>query len=106
MLSTFHAIVPMTCIAAAGLAAMTAEAFRSRGERMAIGPLGVIGLIGAAVSTVLLWNRNTPLAFEVVSGDNFGLFVTGILIVVGVLSLAISAPTVEREALPHGEYYA
>jgi NADH-quinone oxidoreductase subunit N len=106
MLSSFHAIVPMTCIAAAGLAAMTAEAFRSRGERMAIGPLGLIGLIGAAIATAMLWDRNTPHAFEVVAADNFGLFVTGVLIIVGVLSLAISAPTVEREGLPQGEYYA
>ena len=28
------------------------------------------------------------------------------LIVVGLLSLAISAPTIERERLPRGEYYA
>jgi NADH-quinone oxidoreductase subunit N len=32
--------------------------------------------------------------------------VTWILIVVGVLSLAISAPTIARERLPQGEYYA
>ena len=106
MLSSFHAIVPMTCIVAAGLAAMTAEAFRSRGEKMAIGPLGVIGLIGAAIATAMLWDRNTPNAFDVVAADNFGLFVTGVLIIVGLLSLAISAPTVEREGLPQGEYYA
>src|SRR5262249_48913570 len=31
---------------------------------------------------------------------------TWILIAVGLLSLAISAPTVERERLPRGEYYA
>jgi len=42
----------------------------------------------------------------VVSADNFGLFVTGTLIVVGLLSLAISGPTIERERLPGGEYYA
>src|SRR6185312_10523426 len=42
----------------------------------------------------------------VVVADNFGLFVTGVLIVVGLLSLAISGPTVSREALPRGEYYA
>jgi NADH-quinone oxidoreductase subunit N len=32
--------------------------------------------------------------------------VTGILVIVGLLSLALSAPTVERENLPRGEYYA
>src|SRR6185436_17338980 len=42
----------------------------------------------------------------VVVADNFSLFVTGTLIAVGVLSLAISGPIVEREGLPVGEYYA
>ena len=105
MISSFNAIVPMTCVTAAAIAAMTAEAFREPGERMPIGPLGVIGLIGAAIASLALWNHNAT-SFGVVSADNFGLFVTWILIVVGVLSLAISAPTIERERLPQGEYYA
>jgi NADH-quinone oxidoreductase subunit N len=105
MLSSLSAIVPMACVTAAAIAAMTAEAFRAPGERMPIGPLGVIGLVGAAVASVALWNHHAG-SFGVVVADNFGLFVTGILIVVGLLSLAISAPTVERERLPQGEYYA
>jgi NADH-quinone oxidoreductase subunit N len=103
--SSFHAIVPMVCVTAAGIAAMTAEAFRAPGERMPIAPLGLIGLIGAAISTVLLWDRNAT-SFGVVSADNFGLFVTGVLVVIGVLSLGMAAPTVEREGLPPGEFYA
>jgi NADH-quinone oxidoreductase subunit N len=105
MIPSLQAIVPMACVAAAGIAAMTAEAFRGRGERMPIGGLGVVGLIGAAVASVLLWNHNA-ISFGVVMADNFGLFVTMTLIVIGLLSLAISAPTVEREELPAGEYYA
>jgi NADH-quinone oxidoreductase subunit N len=105
MFASFHAIVPLLCVTAAGFAAMVAEAFREKDERTPIGPLGVVGLIGAAVSTALLWNRNAT-SFGVVIADNFGLFITAILIAVGLLSLAISAPTVEREGLPPGEYYA
>jgi NADH-quinone oxidoreductase subunit N len=105
MFSSFTAIVPMACITAAAIAAMTAEAFRSPGERMPIGPLGAIGLVGAAVASRLLWNHNAS-SFGLVVADNFGLFVTGVLIIVGLLSLAISGPTVERERLPRGEYYA
>ncbi len=95
----------MACVTAAAVAAMTAEAFRSPGERMPIGPLGIIGLIGAAMAAFLLWDRNLS-SFGVVVADNFGLFVTWILILVGVLSIALSAPVVERERLPVGEYYA
>src|SRR2546425_7335678 len=105
MMSSFNAIVPMACVTAAGMAAMVAEAFRDPGERMPIAGLGVVGLVGAAIATFLLWNRNAS-SFDVVSADNFGLFVTWILIVVGLLSLAISGPSIERGRLPGGEYYA
>src|SRR5204863_7009054 len=104
-MTSLNAIVPMVCVTAAAIAAMVAEAFRAPGERMPIGPLGAIGLAGAAIASALLWSRNTS-SFGVVQADNFGLFVTGVLIVVGLLSLAFSGPTIEREHLPQGEYYA
>jgi NADH-quinone oxidoreductase subunit N len=103
--SSLNAIIPMACVIAAAIAAMTAEAFRAPGERMPIGPLGLIGLAGAAVAAALLWGHNTS-SFGLVVADNFGLFVTAILIVVGVLSIAFSGPTIDREHLPGGEYYA
>lgn len=105
MTASFNAIVPMACVTAAAVAAMVAEAFREPGERMPIGGLGIIGLAGAAVATFLLWGHNVA-AFGVVSADNFGLFVTWILIIVGLLSIAVSGPAVDREGLPSGEYYA
>jgi NADH-quinone oxidoreductase subunit N len=101
----FTAIVPMACVTAAALAAMTAEAFRSPGERMPIGPLGAIGFIGAALAALLLWDRSAS-SFGYVVADNFGLFVTLVLVVIGMLSLAISEATLDREHLPRGEYYA
>ena len=104
-LASLNALVPMACVTAAAIAAMMAEAFRVPGERMPIGPLGVIGLLGAAIASIALWNHHAT-SFGVVVADNFGLFVTGILIVIGLLSLAMSAPTIEREGLPQGEYYA
>jgi NADH-quinone oxidoreductase subunit N len=105
MNASLNAIVPMACVTAAGIAAMVAESFRDPGERMPIAGLGVVGLLGAAFATVLLWNHNAS-SFGVVAADNFGLFVTATLIIVGLLSLAISGPTIERERLPGGEYYA
>jgi NADH-quinone oxidoreductase subunit N len=95
----------MACVTAAGIAAMVAEAFRDPGERMPIAGLGAVGLVGAGIASLLLWNHNTS-SFGVVLADNFGLFVTWILIVVGLLTLAFSGPTIERERLPGGEYYA
>jgi NADH-quinone oxidoreductase subunit N len=105
MTPSLNAVVPMACVTAAGIAAMVAESFREPGERMPIAGLGVVGLLGAGFATVLLWNHHAS-SFGVVAADNFGLFVTGTLIVLGLLSLAISGPTIEREGLPGGEYYA
>ena len=105
MMTSLHAVVPMACVVAAAIASMLAEAFRAKGERMPIGPLGAIGLSGAAIAALMLWNREAA-SFGVIVADNFSLFVTWVLIVVGALSLAISGPVVEREGLPAGEYYA
>jgi NADH-quinone oxidoreductase subunit N len=104
-MAAIHALVPLLCVVAAAIAAMVAEAFRTPGERMPIAPLGIIGLTGAAASTYLLWNHRAE-SFGVVAADNYGLFITWTLIIVGMLSLALSAPTVEREGLPSGEYYS
>ena len=79
----------MACVTAAGIAAMMAEAFREPGERMPIAPLGVIGLVGAARRDGAALEPQRRRASASSSADNFGLFVTGILIVVGLLSLAI-----------------
>ncbi len=103
--SSFDAVVPMLCLVLSALATMAAESFRKKGERIPIGGLGVVGLVAAGVSTAILWGRNTS-SFGVIVGDNFGLFVTGILIIVGLFTLLFSAPVLERNDLPRGEYYA
>ena len=105
MSSAFDAVIPMLCVTLAGLVVLLAEAFMKKGEKMPIAPLGLIGLVGAAVASVLLWDRNTE-SFGVVSGDNFGLFVNLVIIAVGALTIIFSTQTVERDGLPAGEYYA
>src|SRR5689334_20653675 len=98
------AIVPMLCVTLAALASMGAEAFRAPGEKMPIGGLGIVGLIGAAVSTTMLWNRNSD-GFGVIVAENFGLFITMTLVIVGVLTIMFSSQVVHRDNYPKGEYY-
>jgi NADH-quinone oxidoreductase subunit N len=102
--TNLDAIVPMLCVTLAALASMGAEAFRKPGERMPIGGLGIVGLLGAAASTMMLWNRNAD-GFGVIAADNFGLFVTMTLVVVGVLTIMFSSQVVQRDQFPKGEYY-
>lgn len=103
--SQFDAVIPMLCVTLAGLVVLLAEAFRSRDEKMPIGGLAIIGLVGAGIASILLWDRNTE-SFGAVTADNFGLFVNLVLVVVGILTVVFSADTVERDRLPAGEYYA
>jgi len=102
---SFDAIVPVICITLTGLVIMLAEAFRLKGERLPISGLPIIGLVGAAVASVFLWDRNAT-SFGVVTADNYSLFVNLILVAVGVLTVFFSAQTLERDRLPEGEYYA
>src|SRR6187549_2183090 len=102
--SSFAAIVPMLCVTLAALAAMVAESFRAKGEQMPIGGLGVIGLGFALLGSLLLWGRNAS-SFGLVRADNFGLFITITLCIVGLLTIAFSGQTIRREGLPVGEYY-
>lgn len=103
--SEFDAIIPMLCVTLAGLVVLLAEAFRGRDEKMPIGGLAIIGLVGAGAASILLWNRNAT-SFGVVTADNFSLFVNLILVAVGILTVIFSSQTVDRDGIPAGEYYA
>ena len=103
--SGFDAVIPILCVALSGLVVLLAEAFRGRDDNMPIGGLAIIGLVGAAAATILLWNRNTT-SFGVVTADNFALFVNLVLIGVGLLTVVLSSQVVDRDGLPSGEYYA
>ena len=101
-----QAIVPMLSVTLAALACMAWEAFRDKGEpdQMPVGALGIVGLLGAAISASFLWNGNTT-SFGVISGDNFGLFVTLVLAAVGILTIMFSSQVIHRDGIPAGEYY-
>jgi NADH-quinone oxidoreductase subunit N len=107
----FDAIIPILCVTLTGLVLLLAEAFRGRGEKMPLGILATIGLVGAGAATLLLWRTtgddgSGPISFGVVTADKFGLFVNLVLIAVGLLTVVFSSQTIERDRLPAGEYYA
>jgi NADH-quinone oxidoreductase subunit N len=103
-MDNLHAIMPILIVTLTAAATMLAEAFRGKDERMPLGGLGIIGLVGAAAASVLLWDRNVE-GFGVVRADNFALFANVVLAIVGILTIVFSGEVVEREGLPPGEYY-
>jgi NADH-quinone oxidoreductase subunit N len=104
-MTDFAAVIPIVIVVLSAIAALLAEAFRQPGERMPIGGLGVIGLVGAAVASILLWDRDA-VGFGVVRADNFALFLNIVLCGIGVLTILLSGQAVDREKLPRGEYYS
>ena len=103
-LAAIAAIVPMVCVTLAALATMGFEAFLKPGEKIPLGALGIIGLVGAAAATATLWNRNAD-GFGVIVADNFGLFVTMTLVIIGILTIMFSSQVVNSQDYPKGEYY-
>jgi NADH-quinone oxidoreductase subunit N len=104
-MTDYAAIIPIVIVVLSAIAAMLAEAFRQPGERMPIAGLGLIGLVGAAVASVFLWDTDAR-SFGVVRADNFALFINLVLCTVGVVTMLFSDEVVEREQIPPGEYYA
>ena len=102
----FHAIVPMLCVTAAAHCGDDRRGVPRRPASGCRSARSASSASSAPPSRRRCSGTATPTSFGVVVADNFGLFVTWILIVVGLLSLAFSAPTIEREGLPAGEYYA
>jgi NADH-quinone oxidoreductase subunit N len=103
-LTDLQAIMPMLIVTLSAIVTMLAEAFRPKGERVPMGGLGMIGLIGSTIASLLLWNRDA-VAFGVVRADNFSLFINITLALVGILTILFSSEVIEREELPSGEYY-
>jgi NADH-quinone oxidoreductase subunit N len=106
--SAFDAIVPMLCVLSGALVVMLAEAWRQPGERMPLGTWGIISLAGAAIALVFLWDRNTSSVGDVpvIVADNFGIFVSLVIVAVGILTIVFSSQVLERDEVPQGEYYA
>src|SRR4051812_49416567 len=104
-MTQYATMIPLLIVALSAIAAMLAEAFRQPGERMPIAGLGLIGLVGAAVASAVLWNSDAH-SLGVIRSDNFALFINLVLCIIGVLTMLMSNGVVEREGIPAGDYYA
>src|SRR6476620_4260847 len=71
-MTEYAGIIPIVIVGLSAAAAMLAEAFRQRGERMPIAGLGLIGLVGAAIASGCLWNSDAH-SMGVIRSDNFAL---------------------------------
>src|SRR6187397_2084273 len=110
MFVSLSAVVPMACVAAAAIASMTAEAFRSPGERMPIGPLRIIGgVLSLAISGPVIEREGLPggeyyaLMLFALAGMILMAMATDLLVIflaLEVLSLAVYVLTGIRRDVP------
>jgi NADH-quinone oxidoreductase subunit N len=105
VLAELPALVPVLMTTLAAVAVLVAEAFRAADERLPFAGLCYIGLGGAFAAAGLLWNRDL-VSFGVVRADNFALFITLVVAVVGILTVALSGRVAEQDGWPPGEYYS
>jgi NADH-quinone oxidoreductase subunit N len=101
----FATIVPVLIVTLAACAALLAEALRRTGERMPSGVFGIIGLTGAAFTSIQQWGLNHT-GFGVIVADDFALFMNLVLCGIGLLTILLSWGTAERDHLPVGEYHS
>jgi NADH-quinone oxidoreductase subunit N len=101
----FATIVPVLVVTLAACAVLLAESFRRKGERMPHGVFGIIGLVGAIVTSAMQWGLDRT-GFGVILGDNFALFFNITICAIGLLTILLSSGPAERDHLPEGEYYA
>jgi NADH-quinone oxidoreductase subunit N len=104
-LGELQAIIPIFIVVMTALITLAVEAFRRPDEKLPMGVLGLIGLVGAGAASFMLWGHDR-VSLGVVRADNFALFVNGVLITAGILTILFSGDVIEREELPAGEYYA
>jgi len=105
MLNQIIPVVPVLIVVLSACAVLLAEAFRKPGDWMPVGWLGLIGVVGGAVTSLSLWGRNAT-GFGVVILDNYAIFFNVMICGIGFLTILISSGTAERDHLPIGEYYA
>ena len=101
----FATVIPMLIVTLAACAALLAEALRRKGDKMPSGIFGIIGLLGAAYTSIQQWGQNYT-GFGVILADDFALFFNLVLCAVGLLTILLSWGTAERDSLPEGEYHA
>src|SRR5260370_33131039 len=104
---SYHAILPETITAAAGVLIMIIDAVSARAERRLSGGLALGALAASAAAVISLWERGGASYFSgMIVNDAFRLFFAMILLIVTFLTVLISLQWIREEGLPPGEYYA
>jgi NADH-quinone oxidoreductase subunit N len=98
-------IAPAIIVAITALIVLLAELFTSADRKRWLGYASLVGLLIAAGTTMGLWGANTAAFGDMIVADNFGLFLTLIILLGAALSILIAIDFVRVHRVDQGEYY-
>src|SRR5215208_2015508 len=104
---SLHHVLPETITAGVALIIMMIDAVSRNIERRIAGAISLLGLIGAAIAAITLWNHNGETSYGgMIITDHFRLIFAFVFLIVTFLTVLISMRWVKDEGLPVGEYFA
>ncbi len=102
------AILPLLIVTGTAVLTLVADLWMEGPDREALGWIGLVGLLAAAVASLTLWLSNTRLlTFSgAVAVDRYGLFFTILFCVASGLTLLMSMNYLELTEIRTGDYYS
>lgn len=100
-----HILAPVIIVTLTALIVLLAELFTSADRKRWLGYASIIGLLIAAGTTMGLWGVNTTAFGGMIVADNFGLFLTLVILLGAALSILIAIDFVRAHRVDQGEYY-
>jgi NADH-quinone oxidoreductase subunit N len=100
------AILPLLIVTATAVLTLIADLWMEGPDREALGWIGLLGLLVAAVTVIPLWNTHLSTFSNAVVIDRYGLFFTLLFCVASGLTLLMSMSYLELTDIRTGDYYS
>ncbi|MBI4789078.1 MAG: NADH-quinone oxidoreductase subunit N [Chloroflexi bacterium] len=98
-------IAPALIVAISAIVVLLAELVTPAARKRWLGYLSILGLVVAAVAAIGLWGPSVSAFRGMVIADNFGIFLTVVIIIGAALSILLSMDFVHTHKIEQGEYY-
>jgi NADH-quinone oxidoreductase subunit N len=100
------AILPLLIVTGTAVLTLIADLWMEGPDREALGWIGLLGLLVAAVTVIPLWNTHLSTFANAVVIDRYGLFFTLLFCVASGLTLLMSMNYLELTDIRTGDYYS
>lgn len=98
-------ILPALIVAISAILVLLGELVTPPRRKRWLGFASIVGLFIAAYAAVSLWDMNASGFRGMIAADNFGLFLTLVILVGAAISVLISIDFIHAHNIDHGEYY-